>query len=258
MRHAARMVLVVMTLAGSVAAQDSDKLGKGLEDWKVEKKKVDKRMVQAFDKIEAGIKKDKSLPVETRNRHLTVLQEQQAQFEKLQKLPESDLMLQATIDYLDALHAKATPVRKLFDQALEKEVGNKTRFDEISAAKEKWQKDMPGRDEFTGGTEWHGTRIFSKDAATIDFHFHVFKIVDNSFKGHIWQDLGSVSGKTGWELEAKQEGNQLVLTTTKMLHGSPRTLGFRGYVIGRRVVLTTTTYNGKPVTDGGLVSIWKK
>lgn len=43
MRHAARMVLVVMTLANSVAAQDSDKLEKGLEDWKVEKKKVDKR-----------------------------------------------------------------------------------------------------------------------------------------------------------------------------------------------------------------------
>jgi len=254
---ASRVVLVVMLLAGTVTAQDSDKWEKGLDDWKAEKKKVDKRMIQAFDKIEASVKKNKSLPAETRNRHISSLQEQQARFENSQTLPESDLMLQATVDYLDALHAKAIPLRKLFDQALEKEVGNKIRFDEISVAKEKWQAELPGREELTGGSEWHGTRTFP-NGTTVDFHFHVFKIEDNSFKGHIWQDVGSVAGKTGWEFEAKREGNQVLLTTTKMLHGAARTVGFRGYVIGRRLVLTHTTYDGKPVTDGGLVSIWKK
>jgi hypothetical protein len=257
MRHCACFIFVLILFGKTVAAQDGDKLERGLDDWKAEKKKVDKRMVQAFEKVKANTKKNKSLPAETRNRYIEILDVQQTQFESSQTLPVSDLMLQPTIEYLDSLHAKATPLRRLFDQALEREVGNRLRFDEIAKSKEKWQAELPGRDELASNTEWHGNRTFSS-GTTIDFHFHVFEIKDNSFKGHIWQDVGSVSGKSGWEFEAKREGNQILLTTTKMLHGAARTIAFRGYVIERRIVLTQTSYNGKPVNDGGLVSIWKK
>jgi hypothetical protein len=66
-----------------------------------------------------------------------------------------------------------------------------------------------------------------------------------------------VAGKSGWDYEAKLEGNQFLVTTTKMLHGAKRKLNFRGYIIGRRIVMTLTHKDDMPLT-GDLVSIWKQ
>ncbi len=250
------LILTLMVNAGLVHAQGDAKLNKQWEAWKSAKEKAGKRMQQAFDRKIVDYKKNRQLPAETRNAHVTKLQEQKLEFVKSGELPQFDDMLPATIDYLDMLQTAAAPLQSNFERALEQAIGKGAEFDAIEELKEQWQSELPSRDELAGNSEFHGTRTFS-DGVTIDFHFHVHQFENNTFGGHIWQDVHNVVGKAGWEYEAKLEGNQFLVTTRKMLHGTPRKLNFRGYIIGRRVVMTLTHKDDKPLT-GDLVSIWKK
>lgn len=247
-------VLVALWLISSLsgwAAEKSDLLA----NWTTAKSKADQQMAAQFQRQIQVLKSNRNLPAETRHRHISDLQEQRTNFQKRQELPAFDLMLPSTVAYLDTLHTAATPIREQFDRRLEQLVGT-PEFEQVSAAKQHWQQSLPGRDEIAAGADFHGTRTFLKGTA-VDFHFHVRACEHDSFSGQIWQDVHNVGTKTGWAYEAKLEGNRILLTTTKMLHGQPRKLDFRGYIIDRRIVMTLTHKDGKPLT-GDLVSVWKK
>lgn len=239
--------LVLVVVAGTARGQGSESLDKKQKTFETKKKDADKKMVQAFDKVVENIQRDKSLPVETRSRRIASVQAEKATFESANDLPESDVMLGATVEYLNLLQLLRADLQKAFEVALEKALGDKPEFDRISNEKAVWEAKLPGRDEFTSNSNWFGNRTFS-NGTTVEFNVHVFGIENNSFKGHIWQDFRSVSGKSGWEFEGKIEGNKVMLTTTKMLHGSARRLDLQGYVIGKRLIFTAHV-NGKPSKD---------
>jgi len=245
------VVLWLVSSSSGCAAEKSDPLA----NWTAAKAKADQQMTAQFQRQMQSLKANRSLPAETRHRYISDLQVQRTNFIKRQELPAFDFMLPTTIDYLDTLHAAATPIRVQFDRQLEQRVGT-PEFDQISAAKALWQQNLPGRDAIAAGAEFHGTRTFLQGNA-VDFHFHIRACQHDSFSGQIWQDVHNIGAKTGWAYEAKLEGNRILLTTTKMLHGQPRKLDFRGYIIDRRIVMTLTHKNGKPLT-GDLVSIWAK
>lgn len=250
------VIFLLGVVAGHAFAEADVASTRELERWKLAKSKADKKLIQAFDRTIANIKRNKMLPAETRNRHVITVQNQKSAFEQQNQLPEFDHLLLPTIAYLDEMHLASTSLRIHFEKALDQAIGQEQQFREIAAAKELWQSKLPSRGELAARTEFHGNRTFTT-GATVDFHFHVGQFENNSFSGQIWQDVLSVSGKSGWQFEGKMEGNQFVITTTKMLHGAPRKLDFRGYVIGRRIVMTLTHKDNMPLT-GDLVSIWKK
>lgn len=248
-------VLVVVLICVLTRAAWSGESSDLLEEWKVIETKASKQLLVQFQRQMQSIKSDRSLSAEVRHRYLSDLEEQRTRFAEDHVLPELDMMLQPTIAYLDTLHTAATPIRKNFEKQLEKVVGT-PEFEKVVAQKDDWERRFPGNGELKARDEYHGTRMFLK-ANSLDFHFHILAMENNSFSGHIWQDVQSVSGKSGWACEGKLEGRQFVIATTKMLHGAPRTLHFRGYILNRRIVMTTTQKDGKPVT-GDLISIWKK
>ncbi len=225
-----------------------------LQSFEAAKRVADKKFVNAFDMVLASIGKNKSWPVETRSRHITTVSSEKTEFETNKKLPLSDLMLPATIDYLSLLLEKSIPARKSFQKALEKTLRNKPETDRIASEKEKWESRLlPGRDAFGPRTNWHGTRTFATGSTT-DFHVHVFKIEDNSITGTFWQDTHT-AGKSGWDFEGKLEGNVVVLTSTKIKRGRVRHLALHGFVIDRRLVFRSFV-NGKPTN--GFVSVSMK
>ena len=248
-----QFALWLLISAVAVAADSSKSFEKDLKVYQKDKKDADTKMGKAFDKIAAQIRNNKSLPPETRNRHFMQIQAEKERFTKSNQLPESDDMLPATIAYLNELHDKRLKVQRTFDDALSNAIGNQPEFDRISTAKDAWQADLPSRYEFVKNTEWHGNRTF-ENGTTVDFHVHVFDVQNNSFEGHLWQDVFT-GGKSGWVYEGMMEGNAIVLKTIKMLHGNPRTIEFRGFVIGRRLVFTAIV-NGKPAKD--FASVGKK
>ena len=52
-------------------------------------------------------------------------------------------------------------------------------------------------------------------------------------------------------------GPRTRLVTTCMVHCARRNLAMQGYVVGRRLVLTMRTKEGKPAS-GDFVSVWKR
>lgn len=241
-------------LLGSSVGAGENSLEKAKKSFEVSKKEADKRMVRAFEKAIDALKKDKRIPVETRSRHAAAMEAEKKRFELSNDLPASDVMLKTTVEYLNLVHSKRVLLQKEFQKSLEDTIDDRTEFNRISADKALFDAKLPSRDEFVSGSNWHGNRTFSGGNA-IDFHLHVFQIENNSFKGHIWQDVHSISGKSGWEFEGNLEGNVVTLTTTKMLHGGARRLELAGFVIGRRLILTARV-NGKPIDD--FVSVGKQ
>lgn len=226
-----------------------------LEGWPAARAKADRQFMDHFERQICQIRSDRTLGPEARQSAILKTKELRDDFAEHRQLPQGDAMLPATIAYLDTLHQAARPYRRKLDQALVKAEGT-PEFDQLSALKRNWQQSFPGCDELRTRTEFHGTRTFLKGNA-VDFHLHVLAFDGRSFSGHLWQDVWSVPGKSGWAYKAELEGNQFLLTTTKMLHGQPRTLRFRGYIIERRIVMTLTHLNGEPLT-GDLASLWKK
>lgn len=224
-----------------------DSLEKAKKVFEKSKKDADERMVRAFDKVIEGLKNNKRIPVETRSRHVNSMEAEKKRFKDSNDLPESDVMLETTVEYLNLIHAKRLVLQKEYQKALEEQLDDRDEFDRISRDKAIFDAKLPSRDDFVSSSNWHGNRTFSGGNA-VDFHLHVFQIENNSFKGHIWQDVHSISGKSGWEFEGKIEGNAVMLTTTKMLHGGSRRLDMKGFVIGRRLILTACV-NGKPAKD---------
>jgi hypothetical protein len=256
MRYCLLILALSLALCNLAFGQADSKIKKQWESWKISKGKADKKLEQAFDRKAGEIRKNQDLPAETRNTHVKNLMKEKAAFVKSAKLPESDDMLPSIIEYLDSVQGASAPLQAAFERALEQAIGKDDEFDEIQSLKKQWQSGLPGRDELAANTEFHGTRVFN-NGVTVDFHFHVDRFEDNSFAGRIWQDVFNVGGKAGWEYEAILQGNQFKITTLKMLHGTPRKLVFRGYIIERRVIMTLTHRDDEPLT-GDFVSLKKK
>ena len=247
-----RFAFLVCVISGPAHAADVQSL---FAAWQETRAKAHQQMAQQFDKRLQQIRSNRSQSPEARDRYIRELQQQRDNFAKNHHLPASDLMLSATIAYLDSLHRAAIPLRVRLDRQLQQTVGT-SEFAAAYAVKQQWASSLPGQDELAAQTEFRGNRTFLKGAA-VDFSMSVHKFEKGSFSGHIWQDAHSVSGKSGWAFDAQLEGNQFLLSTTKMLHGQARRLSFRGYVIERRIVMTLTHKDGRPLT-GDFVSIWKK
>jgi hypothetical protein len=247
---------MLMSLAATSFADDSTELSRRVSEWRTAKQKADRLLSRTFGQRIEALKRSHDVSPEVRNAKIEVLKDQKSRFENEYELPNYDNMLPATIQYLDLLHEAATPMRKWFDQALEDAVGSGEKYDTLAAAKKTWQSELPGRDEFGPNTEFHGTNTFL-NGKTVDCHLDVWNINGNVFVGQIWQNTASVPDKTGWQYEARLEGNQFLLETTKMIHGNPLQVSLRGYVIGRRIIMKITHLDGKP-KQSGYISLWKK
>jgi hypothetical protein len=228
-----------------------------LDDWQQAKAKADAGLVRAIDQKVAALKKDRTQPAEIRNEFIEVFQEQKQRFVSSGELPEGDYLLPASLAYLDSLHKASQPVRAKFEKQLEAAVGTGDQFDSIQAAKQKWETDLPGRGEFAARTEYHGT-VALPDRTT-DLHLHVTHFEDSVSLCDVWRDLGDAGQKRGWQFGGKLDGNELTLVSTKMLHGPPNSLMLRGYIVGKRLIMTVTLSNGKPPQkQPTLISLWKK
>ena len=248
-------ILCLVPLLAS-AAGDEDKLTKLIERWREARDKANVHLLEAFDQMDREVTRSKTIPAETKANYLTSLREQREDFDNYAMLPEDDAMLPAVIAYLDTIHTSALPVFQSFENAMQEAVRMKGDVERIAAVKDKWLEELPDAGAVQPRTAFHGNRRW-KNGVTLDFHLHINKFEKNSFNGAIWQDVHSIPGKTGWEYHGKLEGNQMVLVSTKMLHGAQRRIEFRGYVIGDRIVMTVTSINGKR-QNGDFISLWKK
>ncbi len=250
--------LAVLAVLAPVAPADVPKgLSAALESYEKGATAAREEFARDVDRVIDTVRKSKA-DAALVDKRLKELKEQKTKYEEKGELPTHDLLLPATVEYLDRLHKARAEWHRVFKKETDeaKKAKDDARLADLVKLRASLDKQFGSRDQLTAKSQWDGLRYGEEDAVGV--HLNVTKVDENTFQGRYVQHPGSAS-KVVMDVEGVFDGNAIEFATTKVIEGGKRSFKFTGYVIEDRLILRLNgTVGAKATPVSSLVDMRKK
>ncbi|MFO0947191.1 MAG: hypothetical protein U1D30_14820 [Planctomycetota bacterium] len=265
----ARMILVFFTVMSGGGPGESKettpekgkpKKNGGISTVEQFQRALEKENEEFLDKLAGFDKKVQKAKIdpETKLKILDEIAKDRENFSSTRSLPKSDELIAPTLEYLEGIQPIVNKIEKhrvkQKKETLEKlEAGDLQRIKDLD---EKLNRMIPGRDHFSSGSKWHGTRQDPKHA----FHWvlTVEEVNGSRFSGKLRQD------QDAFDVEGSINGIAIQFRTTQVLKGrknfrGDRQFHFAGFLLEDRLIgqMGGQNVKGQPIKNVA-VSLWNE
>lgn len=220
-----------------------------VEQFKRALERENKEFLEKMAGFEKKVQRAKIDP-EIKLRILDEIAKDREAFSSNGSLPKCDELIAPTLEYLENIHPIITKIEK-YRVKQKKETLEKLEAGDLKTLKdldEKLNKMIPGRDHFSSGSKWHGTR----QDPTHAFHWvlTVEEVNGSRFNGKLRQD------QAVFDVEGKIDGIAIQFSTTQVLKGrknyrGDRQFHFAGFLLDDRLMgkMGGQNVNGLPIKN---------
>lgn len=229
----------------------------GKKQFFAAQKKAGDVLSKHFDTALKQIRANTRSAAELRKAKLKKIGDEKNAFLAEGRLPLSDEMLGALLEYQMTLYKARSPVAKNYEQLFNLysvRLKDDSRAERLTADKETFDQKSRGRTVLRP-SNWLGTQFLLNN--NIPFSLSVQTLEGNSIKGRIAKDR--YPNDAVFKVEGLLSGNRVEFRSTQVLQGKTRTLFFPGYVMENRIlgeVYSVGTNNKR--TPSSLVLMYKR
>lgn len=214
------------------------------------------RLLQSIDNVANSVRRGPYDPQAKRLLLEEIAKDRDA-FETMGRLPCCDELLDVTIEYVESSEKIISSIDKFRDKQanLAIKTGDSIAFNNLDALDARLNRVLGGRENFTDGSSWSGSRMGPGGA--FRWMLKVDSVAGGQFRGSLRQQ------DSQFAVTGSLQGNNISFITTEVLKGGKNRRGTRqfavkGYLLSDRIVaeMGGVDVRGRAIT-GTRISLWR-